>query len=78
MANRFEKLQGDQCYGITMPNIQSQLFGVSRIDQDKTGRAVLHYIDGTTESAVLDYDVADKGGIYVTGDVQEKARKKAA
>jgi hypothetical protein len=75
---RFEKLEGDQCFGIIMPNIQAALFGVSRIDQDKSGTATLHYTDGTTESAILDYDVADKGGVHVIGDVQEKARKEAA
>lgn len=72
---RFSKLQGDQCFGIIMPNNQAVLFGVTHIDQDKTGKTTLHYMDGTTESAVLNYDIADKGGIYVIGNVQELARK---
>ena len=57
---RFEKLEGDQRFGIAMPNIQAALFGVSRIDQDKTGLATLYYTDETTESALL---LSSKGAI---------------
>ena len=74
---RFKKLGPDQVHGIAMPAVQMFMFGVQRIDQNNTGRATLYYTDGTTESALLDYDIADKGGIHVIGDVQERARRVA-
>ena len=58
------------------PHIQVAMTGVVEAMQDRHGKVRLTYTDGTTETATVDYTIAQEENFFkIVGDVQAAAKR---